>query len=627
MRNVIGIWALALGLWGGVACSGSEEAKSAGATVQSVTRPGQSQGDLELLLEGAEFLLGRALTAGERKELASDYSDLLDRDYLCAMTLGRCLEELRVSRMVVRGDANLEIERDRFWSRFYFFAANHMGLKSSSELQEALESNPLPPVGLLLKDNPVLAEDHDQHALVSERHIQRLTESYDFFAEICGATEEEVAAGKKTERAETLQNFYKSEQADKTFFDTAPGRISAQKEAWAQASEERKEAIRVQARPAYKEQGFWALMSILDAFVTEEAHANLIEPSERVVDGERYFLTHGEIRWALDLAVLVHGKELTEEQKSAVSAAMVRDFSQDPEAYNEKLSAIRDGRQQFLDAWGIVIRSDYRNSYGEQLHRAQDPGDVPNLLASFDALPGPVAIGKHPSHVWTPWHGRAVGNFSKLVAWLAEAPMPTEAEQQKLASGALERFRTNPSSQQFLDSYPMYLDEALVGWLLLKPEERQAVRKESKALFDEHGDLARAAAPLARVALAHRQVRVKRSLDAFGSELVNMQIQQMAFSAQLQAHKQVMNTMSETTALMGTTLDDDITYGPGSLTINGEMHQYPYPEAHFLADYAGLAGLSGAFALMMEEQVNLAKQEAAYLETQMNWVLTGALGD
>ena len=527
------------------------------------------------LQQVAGVLWGRVPTGAEVKQLVQADVTLRETDLIAWFARDRQYEEVLNALKLVDAtrESQLQMIRHRYGASLYFDLAHRIEANQVAKVQKHLETAGDPLLATMLKENPVVLEDHSVRVLVTEDHIKTYTDAYAFFGEICGASKAEVEAGARAERADTITNFGKTAPEQRSHFAKTAAEITAQREGWKIASKELRDQYRTTAKAKYKEAGFWSFVADLNGMQRLAYHQKMIQPDQRIVDLEKFFLVKTEIDWACQLVEVVSGRPVPKKDRLILTEAMKSDFRKF--ANGNELNQIASNREGYLNADLPALRSDYRLSTMQKMHRAKaEDGQLGNFLTILER-PRPIAEDSQTGRLLTEWHLDSASKWARMVAWLADAPAPSAAEIKEHQNHIVKLFEEKTRDRFFLHNLPLFVDDALQAWSNATDDERAKIREKAKKLYAKHG-LATAAWPLSDLALAEQKRRVSASLKAFGDKLVQMQIQQLQMQMMFQAHATIMNSISEAGAIASADPGADIWGGGGSgLMINGEMHQYP----------------------------------------------------
>jgi hypothetical protein len=573
----------------------------------------------------AEFLLNRELSREELKKFIQCETKSQSQDYLAFLARNREFDEILTSLKMIDSKGERHAKRNLTFSRLYFNAARTLRKTDYRSVVDGLDATTDLLLLTMLKENPILCEDHQVQVTVTENHIRNYENAYSFFGMICGATEDEIKAGVVAERKDTLTNFENAKGETRLFFQRTDAEITTQREAWDNASDQQKADVREKAKTAYKDGGFWALMPILNEFATVVNHSRLIAPDERIAEVPNLFFVNAELKWAIEIVETAIGSELDTKGREEIKAQILTDFKSNPASTH--LAAIQTQRDRFFAATSPAIRSDYRLAHLRHFYSATPIAEAPlNFLHESNEHPLVATAPESQELLLIDWHLESLDRWMNMIAWLAEIPAPTPAQRELQREQMVTKYRESENCRRFFHNYPKFVDDALAGWDGLSPKQRKALRTETKKLYANTKSLADCARPLSQLSIATRQTRLKQSLDYFESELIKMQIQQMAFTMQAQANATVLNALSESSAIMGAGMDSEVIYGgPGSLTIDGNTHIYPVPQANFIGQYASMASMSGVFQAMFKKQIATVENEFKYLKSIQDIVDAGGI--
>lgn len=571
----------------------------------------------------ARILWNREPTIGEVSVLVEADKHHRQTDLIQYFASWRQYEELLNSSKLVDKSrpSQLQLLRHRHGALLYFDKASALGDINYASLKSSLAADPL--VATMFEEDPVILEDHQSRVLVTEDHIRIYKKAYSFFGEICGATEAEIDAGKKNERADTIKNFGNAESENRTFFATTAAQITAQMEAWKIASDELKQHYQKIARENYKDRGFWSFVADLNEMEKLAFNQVMIQPSERVAEFPTFFLVNTEVEWACQLVEVASGKSVSSEERIKLQKEMKADFEKF--ADGTELNALDRERKRFLDASSPALRSDYRLAHLKMMLRpTAAKGELGNFLTRINR-PRPIVEDRENGVILTQWHLDSLAKWMQMVAWLGGARAPTQQEVEEQQKQFVERFKSSPIVRPFFESYPLFVDDALAAWIKIPADKRMEIRKETRELYVKHG-LANASYPLSKISLAERKKRVDGGLEAFGKKLVDMQIQAMQQQLIFQAQAGVLNTMSETGAIMAAGPDAQIWGGGGAnLMIDGNIHQYPVEPIFIAGQYGALASMAESSRVLLESEVKKANQRFAYFKSIRDVVASGGL--
>ena len=525
-----------------------------------------------------------------------------------------------------KGD--LQAVRHRHAAQLYFDIAAATEATSVADLKNILEATREPLLNTMLRENPVVVEDHSVRVLVTEDHMRMYNAAYPFFGKLCGATEKEIQDGMRVERADTIKNFGKTEPYRRSFFAVTAAQITSQMEAWEIASEERKTDLRVTASAKYKAGGFWNFIAELNQFSKTVFNDQLIEPKNRLAEFPDFYLVTVEVEWAVQLMEIAAGESVSEKERSAIQQRMLEDFK--TFKTGKELTAIANARDNYFNAETFSQRTHQRLAILSSLKRSTpQPDSLQNYLFQIpdqSANEERVETGEANPTVLTSWHIDSFSKWMTMIAWLADQPLPNTTELEANLAHVKKLYQQDKDSRYFLNTFPLFVDEALSAWMTIPQTKRTEIKNESKALFSKHKNLANAAYPLSKLSIATRKKRLKLGLDAVESKLVQMQIENMQFQMMMQSNAIVLNALSEAGAITAAGPDADIFGGGGSgLMIDGDIHQYPVPQSFMVGQYASMASMSSQFKTLMESEIKKANQQLEYLESIRPIVAGGAL--